>query len=424
MLPLALFTACAATLAVADPSPNLRDVLGGIVDKVQAKAQNLLGLDACPAPFLLPTSCYKGQSPSTPGLNGCCTNVPGGLQLQTQFWNAQPDIGPVDSWTVHGLWPDNCDGSYAAYCDPSREYESIRSILQGKGKTQLLETMGTYWKSNTGDDDSLWVHEWAKHGPLVLGTCISTLNTTCYGRSYKQYDEVVDYFERAVELFQTLPTHKWLAAEGIVPSRTKTYTSAELEAAVKKHYGHEVYFGCTSSGELDEVWYYYLTKGPVAGGKYLPVEVVGSKGSCPATGIKYIPKDGALAGGSSPSGNYTSAFLNVEYESAQDGCLISSGNWYTTGTCAQYRLYGDGLTSPFTMTTSKGPCTVSAGAQLSCAAGNVGSTFTLDADKYLTYDGSSSFYASVVAEGSTQASVFTSSSEATVPIKVRYGAPQ
>ncbi|KPV77941.1 uncharacterized protein RHOBADRAFT_32524 [Rhodotorula graminis WP1] len=279
--------------------------------------------------------------------------------------------------------------------------------------------MGTYWKSNTGDDDSLWVHEWAK-----VRTCISTLNTTCYGRSYKQYDEVVDYFERAVELFQTLPTHKWLAAEGIVPSRTKTYTAAELEAAVKKHYGHEVYFGCTSSGELDEVWYYYLTKGPVAGGKYLPVEVVGSKGSCPATGIKYIPKDGALAGGSSPSGNYTSAFLNVEYESAQDGCLISSGNWYTTGTCAQYRLYGDGLTSPFAMTTSKGPCTVSAGAQLSCAAGNVGSTFTLDADKYLTYDGSSSFYASVVAEGSTQASVLTSSSEATVPIKVRYGAPQ
>jgi len=228
MLPLALLTACAATLAVADPSPNLRDVLGGIVDKVQAKAQNLLGLDACPAPFLLPTSCYSGQSPSTQGLNvssssaleplfpspfllgsprartlelalsptfsepstgfcstpeqrqtsvnqnadaasprlprpqECCTNVPGGLQLQTQFWNAQPDIGPKTSWTVHGLWPDKCDGSFAQYCDPSRAYPSIRSILQDKGETQLLETMSTYWKSNTDDDDSLWVHEWAK----------------------------------------------------------------------------------------------------------------------------------------------------------------------------------------------------------------------------------------------------------------------
>jgi len=40
------------------------------------------------------------------------------------------------------------------------------------------------------------------------------------------------------------------------------------------------------------------------------------------------------------------------------------------------------------------------------------------------YEGSSNFYASGVAEGSTQASVFTSSSEAGVPIKVRYGAPQ
>lgn len=95
-------------------------------------------------------------------------------------------------------------------------------------------------------------------------------------------DEVVDYFERAMDLFETLPTYDWLSAEGIVPSRTKTYTADALQAAIKKHYGHDVYFGCNSAGELDEVWYYFVTRGPVAGGKYVPVEVVGSKGSCPA----------------------------------------------------------------------------------------------------------------------------------------------
>jgi len=47
-----------------------------------------------------------------------------------------------------------------------------------------------------------------------------------------------------------------------------------------------------------------------------------------------------------------------------------------------------------------------------------------DADNYLSYEGSSDFFASVVAEGSVQASVFASSSEASVPIKVRYGTPQ
>jgi ribonuclease T2 len=24
--------------------------------------------------------------------------------LQTQFWDADPAVGPVDSWTIHGLW--------------------------------------------------------------------------------------------------------------------------------------------------------------------------------------------------------------------------------------------------------------------------------------------------------------------------------
>lgn len=171
---------------------------------MQDKAQNLLGLNACPAPFLLPTSCSNGQSPSTKGLNvrpflasprpralapqgpselsmvmtrrrtgsltsfppprvkECCTNVPGGLQLQTQFWNAQPDIGPESSWSVHGLWPDNCDGSYEQYCDPSREYTNIRQILTDKGETDLLAKMDVLWKSNTDDDESLWVHEWGK----------------------------------------------------------------------------------------------------------------------------------------------------------------------------------------------------------------------------------------------------------------------
>lgn len=34
----------------------------------------------------------------------CCFNAPGGQLLQTQFWDTDPSTGPVDSWTVHGLW--------------------------------------------------------------------------------------------------------------------------------------------------------------------------------------------------------------------------------------------------------------------------------------------------------------------------------
>ena len=38
------------------------------------------------------------------GQDRCCFNFPGGQMLQTQFWDADPVVGPEDSWTIHGLW--------------------------------------------------------------------------------------------------------------------------------------------------------------------------------------------------------------------------------------------------------------------------------------------------------------------------------
>lgn len=128
----------------------------------------------------------------------CCFNAPGGLLLQTQFWDANPPTGPSNHWTVHGLWPDNCDGTYESYCDTSRSYTNITQILQAAGKIDLLAYMNTYWKDMNGDDESFWEHEWNKHG-----TCISTLRPSCY-TGYSPQEEVVDYFQKTIDLFKTL----------------------------------------------------------------------------------------------------------------------------------------------------------------------------------------------------------------------------
>lgn len=93
--------------------------------------------------------------------------------------------------------------------------------------------MNQYWKDYQGDDESFWEHEFNKHG-----TCISTLEPTCYN-NYKPQQEVVDYFQRTAFLFARLNSYKFLKQAGIVPSETKTYQLSAIQAALKKGHGNE-----------------------------------------------------------------------------------------------------------------------------------------------------------------------------------------
>jgi ribonuclease T2 len=175
-----------------------------------------------------PLSCHN----TTVAPDSCCFIYPGGQLLQTQFWDTSPSVGPVDSWTLHGLWyvflstspdisqdisctklsnpntpanhppprPDLCDGSYPQFCHFAPAYHSITALLQNAGKIDLLAFMNTYWLPDAGSAENFWEHEWRKHG-----TCINTLAPSCYGEGYTAGDEVVDFFSRAVEIFKVLP---------------------------------------------------------------------------------------------------------------------------------------------------------------------------------------------------------------------------
>lgn len=281
--------------------------------------------------------------------------------------------------------------------------------------------MNTYWKDENGNDESFWEHEWGKHG-----TCISTLEPSCY-TGYTPQEEVSDFFKRTVDLFKTLPSYDWLSQAGITPSSSKSYDTDDVQTALSQKHGAPVTIQCTDDGALDEIWYHFNVKGSVQDGQFVAAPPDGSKSSCSGS-IKYLPKSG---GGSSPPGPTTttttsggpvptspgspfggSGTLQVSSGGKQNGCIISGGTWYTTGTCASFKTTSsDG---GFTLTSSKGPCAVTGGS-LTCGSGVQAGTFSAQGSK-LAYDGSAVFSAAKVPTGSDQEIVAAGSGAVNIEI--------
>lgn len=200
----------------------------------------------------------------------------------------------LNTFTIHGLWNDLCDGSYQSYCNPELEINNQRDnitnvIVNEFNKPELYEYMVNNWvnnlKSNVENAGSidLWEHEYNKHG-----TCMNTLDTKCFEGEYKRFENTVAYWEKTVELHKQLPTEKFLQQQGIVPSVTKQYKLSDIESALaKNHDGRAVYVGC-QKGAIAEIWYYHNLKGGVVTGDYKPSDLIGKKG-CPEN-VWYIPK--------------------------------------------------------------------------------------------------------------------------------------
>ncbi|KAL4884833.1 ribonuclease T2-like protein [Aspergillus karnatakaensis] len=357
------------------------------------------------------------------GQDTCCFNYPGGQMLQTQFWDADPAIGPEDSWTIHGLWPDHCNGGFDQFCDSRRRYSNISLILVDAGRRNLLDEMTTYWKDYKGDDPNLWEHEWNKHG-----TCVSTLETHCYSDYYPQ-QEVVDYFDKTVELFHDLPTYKTLADAGIVPSYTETYTRGEIEDALTKAHGATVTVRCRGH-RLQEVWYFFNVEGQLQTGKFVPSDPDGQTSNCPNSGIFYQPKtpnDNPGHGHEPTKTRHPHEPTGIPFQGRgelvvstaghQRGCIISRGTWYSSGTCATFtaKKSSDGT---FTLASRKGSCAFRKDILTCDKAVSTPASFRTE-DGKLSYNGNTTFFADKAPKGAVQAEVFVS--EERHPIELSIG---
>ncbi|KAJ5916318.1 hypothetical protein N7504_000333 [Penicillium tannophilum] len=400
------------------PGPQkILKTLGSLLLSSTAEERTPGTLRSCPRSDVSCQARYNGQ-------DTCCFNYPGGQMLQTQFWDTDPAVGPDDSWTIHGLWPDHCDGGFDQFCDSKRKYSNISLILVDSGRGDLLDYMSEYWKDYRGDDATLWEHEWNKHG-----TCVSTLEPHCY-ENYLPQQDVVDYFDKAVEIYQQRPSYKFLADAGIVPSNRQTYAREDIENALERGHGAPVTIHCRR-GIFNEIWYHFNIAGSLQAGQFVTADPDGQKSNCPARGIHYPlkraqkdPSKTTTSHGSEPTdpgtpftgrGNLVVSTLNQ-----RRGCIISKGTWYQSGTCATFRAE-KGSDDTFTLKSSKGPCSFDEGI-LSCGDHvDIPSAFTAEDDK-LAYEGRTTFYADKPPKGFTQSTVYSDQESHPIEIEITWKA--
>lgn len=70
------------------------------------------------------------------------------------------------NYMIHGLWPQINSTAYPEYC---------KTVSYTPPTGQLLTDMNAYWH---GCDDTLWSHEWEKHGSCTPMDEDTFFNTT------------------------------------------------------------------------------------------------------------------------------------------------------------------------------------------------------------------------------------------------------
>ncbi|OLY80750.1 Ribonuclease Rh [Smittium mucronatum] len=176
----------------------------------------------------------------------CCVAKDGWI-VYAETWI--PNKGPSNKFTIHGLWPDRCNGTWSDDgCDLSRNYTNTGDIVLARDP-RLHRVMDRIWPSGSGSNSDFWDHEWNKHG-----TCLTTIDPPCLA-DYKKYDDLLMYFKITTAVNTKYDFYKSLADSGIVPGAN--YTRSSMEAALFKNAGLRTLVRCDKTGTFTEIWAYF-----------------------------------------------------------------------------------------------------------------------------------------------------------------------
>lgn len=130
---------------------------------------------------------------------------------------------PKEDFGIHGLWPNNNDGSYPTECDSNNTFDYSQVV-------DLTSSLQENWPTLACPSAfglEFWGHEWDKHG-----TCSET------------YLDQHSYFAYALQLKERAKTLQSLVAAGITPTDGKYYTLNEIKGAIKEATGFTPWIDC------------------------------------------------------------------------------------------------------------------------------------------------------------------------------------
>ncbi|CAB3371862.1 Hypothetical predicted protein [Cloeon dipterum] len=128
-------------------------------------------------------------------------------------------------WAVHGVWPTKLGTIGPGFCNNTWHFKH-------QELAPIQEQLDQKWPNimNGTAEDSLWKHEWQKHG-----TCAAQL---------EPLNSELKYFSKGLEWHDRYNMTKMLTDEGIVPDSTKPYLVGEINDAVKRQTGFNPAIEC------------------------------------------------------------------------------------------------------------------------------------------------------------------------------------
>lgn len=138
---------------------------------------------------------------------------------------------PKSDFSIHGLWPNNRDGSYPSNCDSDNTFQ-ISQV------SDLLTRLQTEWPSlscPSSNSVSFWTHEWSKHG-----TCSESILD-----QHSYFKTALDLKSRVNNLLNSLIT------AGIVPNG-QSYGVESIEKVIQEVVGYKGYVQCSNSREQQQ----------------------------------------------------------------------------------------------------------------------------------------------------------------------------